>query len=299
MANMVKMKDILRDRMRNCLFAAIASLLVISCSSTKNIAKTEPYKEANNLAMEGRYAEAMLIYETDKTQSGWDSATWRLATIAASKTGRDSLACIWGAQFPSDGDTIKLQGLIKSLKVEGHDKTANQYVATNLEICKTFLGDEADAMAARHYAKTKDEALIGLYPTLATGVKSEVFSAYLTMERERVDAAKLETICKEMLKDDKNNIAALSYLAKAKYEKADGLYKKTVDGYNKNKTQVTYAYMRRDMKKIIEPLYKESRGYYERLSQLEPENKNHIQYLININSLLGNTQKVNELKKKL
>ena len=69
--------------------------------------------------------------------------------------------------------------------------------------------------------------------------------------------------------------------------------------YNKNKSQAAYAYMARDLKRVVTPLYKESRDYFEKLRQLQPEDKNNLKYLINIYNRLENKTKAKELEKLL
>ena len=84
-----------------------------------------------------------------------------------------------------------------------------------------------------------------------------------------------------------------------KYAKAEATYTKLMSDYNKNKTQAAYAYLTRDLKKVVSPMYKESRTYFERLRKNEPENKTYIKYLVYINDRLSNEKEVARLKKLL
>ncbi len=68
--------------------------------------------------------------------------------------------------------------------------------------------------------------------------------------------------------------------AKYLYERADKRYKYEMAKYNKNKNATTYAYLRRDLKKISSD-FRASRDLFEQLHKQNPEEKMYIKYLKN------------------
>lgn len=291
------------SEMKKTLYFIVAILAVImaGCAGGKKVADTQVIAEANRLVDEKQYEAAMAKYLTLTNRQTWDSLTYRRATIAASKTEKDSLACRWGRMFSSAGDSEKLSALYQSMKRIGRTEDMADLVVDNTETFKTIIGgDETNAIVARAYAVRGDKRLIELYPELtAAGVKAEVFDAYFKMAKTDLTESQARAKCQEILKAEPNQKTALAYLGKVTYEKAEKEYAKTMNEYNKNKSQAAYAYMARDLKRVVTPLYKESRDYFEKLRQLQPEDKNNLKYLINIYNRLENKTKAKELEKLL
>ncbi|NPA37415.1 MAG: hypothetical protein GXO47_11260 [Chlorobi bacterium] len=108
----------------------------------------------------------------------------------------------------------------------------------------------------------------------------DLFPEYLDVLTNLQKTKEAEQACKDILVKDAGNIAALEWLAKSDYNKAENWYKSEISKYNKNKNATTYAYLRRDLKKIS-AIFRSARDKFEKLHAIDPENKSYIKYLKN------------------
>lgn len=99
----------------------------------------------------------------------------------------------------------------------------------------------------------------------------------LEAEKKGYPAAKA---CNQLLKAYPNYIEALEWKAKYYYEKAENRYKYEMAKYNKNKNATTYAYLRRDLKKVSSD-FRIARDVFLQLRKHDPKNKSYIRYLKN------------------
>ena len=121
-----------------------------------------------------------------------------------------------------------------------------------------------------------------------------LFPEYLNVLKELNKKDEAERACNSMLLKDKNSVAALEWLAVDEYNKAEDWYKSEIAKYNKNKNATTYAYLRRDLKKIS-AIFRSSRDKFLKLHKLEPDNKKYIKYLKNIYLRLDMKNKAKEM----
>ncbi len=280
---------------------AISSLLY-GCSSTMKVTPQQTLNEANKLAEAGLYADAYAKYSSAIAQTAqWDSISSRLATISANAVKQDSSACVWGSKFSSKGDTQKLKALNESLTRLGREEERAYLVMSDTTSFFNILGEQPVLeIKAKRLAEDKDSELVTVYDKLTNvNVQAEVFDSYFKMAQKTLSEKKLEKESKAILKVVPSNKTALYYLGSQKYNAAESAYTRLMNDYNKNKTQAAYAYLARDLKKTVTPLYKVSKEYFEKLRKEEPENKTYIKYLININDRLSNSAEVKKLKKLL
>ena len=278
----------------------VATGLLASCGSGSKISK-KTFAEANALTAQGRYAEAYNEYITNATAATWDSTAWRYATIAASETSHDSIACVWGMMTSSTADTVKLRVLDKSLSRLGRETERTTLVLANKPVFIHILGKSTVAdIEAKYYATTADDRIVEVYPTLTNNtVKAEVFDVFIKKAQNSLEPKEIEMFCVDVLKSSPEQQTALRYMGQAKYKAAEEKYAKAMNEYNKKKSQAAYAYLTRDLKKYVTPLYKESRTYFEKVHKADPSDKTVIKYLININDRLSNEAEVKRLKKLL
>lgn len=286
--------------------AAIASFCVLSlaftaCGPNKLTIANKALSDANTLAQQDKYAEAFSKYVEAGELAAWDSVSWRYATIAASAIKQDSAAVVWGYKTSSTGDKVKLTALSNSLIRLGKDVERESLILSDTASFFSIIGIQPVlAIKANRLAESNSTELLSLYPRLTDNdAKAKVFDSYFKMAKKTESDKVLESACKEILKADPNQTTALLYLGTSRYDSAEKKYAKLMNDYNKNKTQAAYAYLTRDLKKVVTPLYKESRDYFERLRKIDSENKTYIKYLININDRLSNESEVKKLKKLL
>lgn len=282
------------------IIAVLASLICNGCSPNKQLIARQTLDEANKLFAAGNYQEAYSKFSSPTAQLAvWDSATYRAATISASFAGKDSIACEWGSRYSSIGDRQKLTALSKSLENIGDENGRTDLILSDTTSFFSIVGEQKVlGLMAKRLAQNQDKGLVELYGRIEDkSVKTEIFDAYFSIAKKVASDKQLERDCKEILKIQPDQKAALSYLGKKRYEDAESTYAKLMSDYNKKKTQAAYAYLTRDLKKVVTPLYKESKMYFERLRKNDPENVTYIKYLININDRLSNQAEVKRLKK--
>lgn len=281
---------------------AVASLLAYGCAPSKQVVAKQTLTEANKLTDAKAWEEAYAKYTSDAANAiAWDSSTYRNATICASKLTHDNEAVAWGYKYSSFGDAKKLEALNASLSRLGLEEQRKTLIMSDTTSFFSILGEQSvlEIRALRQF-ELKEEGLVETYGRLTnTKVKSKVFDTYMKLAQKKMTAKRMEADCKEILQIAPDNKSALYYLASTKYAKAEATYTKLMSDYNKNKTQAAYAYLTRDLKKVVSPMYKESRTYFERLRKNEPENKTYIKYLVYINDRLSNEKEVARLKKLL
>jgi tetratricopeptide (TPR) repeat protein len=73
---------------------------------------------------------------------------------------------------------------------------------------------------------------------------------------------------------------ALFWEAKYHFNKAEKQYQYEIAKYNKNKNTTTYAYLRRELKRLSED-YRTAKNILEKLTQKDPTNKTQLFYLRN------------------
>ncbi len=277
------------------------SLTLIGCGPNKLTVANKALSDANLLAQQERYAEAYVKYAKAGELAAWDSVSWRYATITASEIKQDSAAVMWGYKMVSTGDKVKLTALSNSLARLGREEEREDLILSDTTSFFSIIGEQPVlAIKATRLAEAGNMELLSLYPRLTdNNVKAKVFDSYFKMAKKTESEKVLESACKDILKAAPNQTAALLYLGTSRYDSAEKKYAKLMNDYNKNKTQAAYAYLTRDLKKVVTPLYKESRDYFERLRKIDAENKTYIKYLININDRLSNETEVKKLKKLL
>lgn len=224
-----------------------------------------------------------------------------MATISASTIQEDSAACAWGSRFSSFGDVEKLRAISVSLERLGGTEDRNRLILSDTTSFFSILGEQPVlCIVAKEQAKNQDKSLVTTYGRLTDeSVKAELFDSYFKSARGLVGEQQLERDCAGVLKTSPDKRNALYFLGKRKYDTAESTYAKLMSDYNKKKTQAAYAYLTRDLKKVVTPLYRESKSYFERLRKIDADNETYIKYLININDRLSNQAEVKRLKKLL
>ena len=122
----------------------------------------------------------------------------------------------------------------------------------------------------------------------------DLFPEYLSVLNELGKKDEAQKACETMLTKDENSIPALEWLAVSEYNKAEDWYKSEMAKYNKNKNATTYAYLRRDLKKIS-AIFRSAKDKFLKLNKLDPGNKSYIKYLKNTYLRLDMKDKAKEM----
>ncbi len=284
------------------LLAAVTLLLIVSaCGSSQKLTQALS-SEADAAFQSGDYATAVAKYnELTSKEVVLDSVQSRQMAIAANRINDHQTAFAYGTKYAiSEGDTTLVLAVAESADSLQNFPISISLTEKNLALFEEKYGSDATyEKLALYYAETSDKKLCQYYDKLtSSSVRSECFDVYFDMAKDSLSVLQQQNLCKKALKDNPQQEKALFVLARTKYESAEEQYKVTMAEYNKKKNATTYAYLRRDLKKIS-AVYVESKGYFEKLRKIDEENKTYIKYLININLRLDQPDKAKALEKLL
>lgn len=130
-----------------------------------------------------------------------------------------------------------------------------------------------------------------LWPLLDSASHNNIQSltGYLKIKSKLGKDKDRDIIARQLIKMDKNNIDALEILAKKHYQRAEDIYIREMNAYEKNKTMSQYNQLTEALKRTGQD-YKTAREYFERLYKLNP-NPNYAIYLGNIYTRFKNKEK--------
>lgn len=155
----------------------------------------------------------------------------------------------------------------------------NAYTAkiTSPELLKL----QAERLVFLNAANENNEAVIKAYENKGEAkLSKEAQLTYIKALEASNKGTTAVKICNELLKDQPQYEAALEWKAKYYYNKAEERYNYEMDKYNKNKNATTYAYLRRDLKKISGD-FRIARDAFVQLRKIDPANQSYIKYLKN------------------
>ncbi len=282
------------------LMAAIA-LIAVACGGGQNLSQTLR-TEADAAFASGNYALSFQKYnELISNNVELDSVASRQMSISANRLNEHELAYQYGTKYQiSTGDTMLIFAVAESADSLGRTASSIELIEQyQPEFEAKYGSDFIVNKLALYYATNLNSKLCDYYGKVNdASVRSECFNAYFDMRKDSLSIAAQQKLCKEALKDNAKQEKALFVLARTKYDSAEEQYKVTMADYNKKKNATTYAYLRRDLKRIS-AVYVESKGYFEQLRKISEENKTYIKYLININLRLDQPEKAKALEKLL
>jgi len=112
-------------------------------------------------------------------------------------------------------------------------------------------------------------------------ISPEAYFSYVQAADQLGKSKNALKACNTLLKLKPDHLEAFKWKAKFLYENAEKRYQAEMAKYNKNKNATTYAYLRRDLKKISAD-FRESRDLFLKLRKMNPEDKSYVKYLKNI-----------------
>ncbi len=270
---------------RQIFIAAGLLLILFACSPLKKLETTQT--SAYSAFENGNFSEALVLYEqlmqlykennkdvpveikTDAGKSAFEVKDYKKAI----KYFQES--------FDENKNIEILMSLIDSYKYSSDTEGLKSVIESNIELLKeSGKNDFAETELFKiNYSLDNFEAAYTNYSSIDTP-DEDLFVKYLDV-LDRLDKKKeAEKLCRSILTNNKNNIAALKWLAIDKYTRAENWYKRVMAKYNKNKNATTYAYLRRDLKKIS-VMFRSSRDKFVKLRTMDSENKQYIRYLKN------------------
>ncbi len=298
MEKMVHM-DIMQKN--NIIVRYLLTLVVcaLSACSLKNVVSpSSTLTKAESLFSQGAYAEALPLYERTLDAVG-DSASFCHAAVSYAAVGQYEKSIEIAGRYDVGFDSL-LSANLKSVVDSMSQK--NEYlnlVVNNRKLFSSqFDNKQLTDDIALAYCANKDRRLSDCYSAVSKDVRSKVFPVYFSFASKDKDDAELLKMCKEALSDNPDQVVALKYIGVSRYNSAEAEYKKVMAEYNKNKNATTYAYLRRDLKKIS-TVYVDSRTYLEKVRAIDSADIQVVKYLINIYNRLDQPAKAKSLQKLL
>jgi len=284
--------------------SGIITILFTACSPTKKL--TAIQTQLGNAYQQGDYETVLTQYEALKQMaSAKETEPSNTAKDQAAKSAYklqkyDTAASLFSEipQSFKDSEAIYMQGMSYNKTSQSemeyqHWRNCAEllqedknypFILQRLFLLETENGNyhEADTLW-RHLSITKDEILL---TARLQGLKE------LAREKEALQ------ITEAILKLNPENTEAIYFKAAYHYEKAETLYQSEMAKYNKNRNYATYAYLRRELKKISSQ-FRTARDLFKKLHQLEPENKIYIGYLKNCYIRLNMKNEASKMEKLL
>jgi len=124
------------------------------------------------------------------------------------------------------------------------------------------------------------DAAYSLWDQLEETDDEALMTAQLKVLEELEKNEEALSISNKILDKNPANEEALFYKGKIYFNRAEKLYQSEMTKYNQNPNYTTYAYLKRELKKVSAD-FRLSRDLFEKLHELSPENKTYITYLKN------------------
>lgn len=174
--------------------------------------------------------------------------------------------------------------VLKSYKVNYSDGKNIDSINYRLLVCYTEM---------QEWQKTDT-----IWAALPEEMKNDVNSLEIRFKNcvETEKNKESDEIAKRLLNLNKNNITALEHFGKKYYWKAENLYQREMNAYERNKTTRQYKKLLKALK-VVSANFRMARSYYLRLYKQNPAPE-HAKYLANIYARLNDKRKSNYYRAK-
>lgn len=259
-------------------------LLIYSCGSQKNIVSLESKitaaYEAQNYDLVLQSFEQL---ENSKKAIEPTIKTIQMAGLSAFKTGHWDKAHIYLSRIADTSSDPEVLGILgtnyqnsgeKELEYQHWNKYIPQLENTtyyNTATTRLFILETEK----ENYKKAQE-----LWEKIPEKTDADLRFKYLkVLDELDLDAQALK-YSQEILKENATHESTISWRARYYYEKAEKLYQSEMNKYNRNPDYTSYAYLRRELKKVSAD-FRIARDLFIKLHKMKAENKTYIQYLKN------------------
>lgn len=259
-------------------------LLLYSCGSQKNIVSTESklttaYQEQNyDLVLQ--YFEQI---ELDKKTTPPDSQIVRMAGMSAFKTGKWDKAHIYLTRIADASSSIELIGTLGTTYLNWGEKELEynhwyKYLS-QLENSSYFQTATTRLFKLDVEKKDTDKAL-EIWNKIPDKNDPDLKFEYLKLLDKSEQTTKAVSFCEEILKQYPTHEPALFWKARYIFDRAEKWYQNEMTKYNKKPDYTSYAYLRRELKKISAE-FRSARDLFVKLHEMNPNELNYVRYLKN------------------
>jgi hypothetical protein len=268
------------------LFIALLTFLIIACSPLKKIKTTKSgaeiaYQNKNYQEALFKYQQLIGMYEAAETAIGADIYL-KVATSAFELSQYD-LAKEFYIKAMDHGKQLEALVGLKAICLVQSDIEAMKAFITAYEnkLEENDLLLEVQGQLFDLFVKHDkyDEAYSMIDQFNIESIMPRLTEFLLVLEKLEKEKEAVKW-CQKVLEQDEKNEHALSWMAMYDYHRAEKWYKAEMATYNKNKNATTYAYLRRDLKKIS-AIFRVAKERFEALHQIDPDNRQYMKYLKN------------------
>lgn len=264
--------------------AVAAILLLYSCGTQKAVITTETqlktaYTEQNHaLVLE-------LFNKLEQTKKAEPTAKEivEMAGISAFKTGNWDKTHIYLTRIVDANSNPETIGMLGTSYLNSGEKELefqhwNRYL-TQLENT-SYYNTATSRLFLLNMEKENFDAARDLWEKIPNKEDADLQFEYLTLLEKTGQKAKALNYSNDLLKQFPNHEATLFWKARYYYDKAEALYQSEMEKYNKKPDYTSYAYLRRELKKVSAD-FRSARELFETLHAQNPHYLTYIRYLKN------------------
>jgi len=263
------------------IISGIIAFTLFSCGTSSKISKTQ--QSAQQAFDKGDYTKALNLWENiinSYKQKGTENKcpVYTDAGVSALKLGQTDKAIDYLKQaswsdFANDDTYLALAEIYRK-----NDNLSLELVNLETYTEKYPTGDsinEARKRLFELYVESDNlEKAINLWDKLTSEqrLNKSLLEGYIKVNDKLGNDSVCMEISNKLLKADKNNKVAISWLADYYFWKAEKRYKKELDAYNTHKTRKQYAHLLKVLDEVTVQ-YKKSLNYADRLYKVDPTAK--------------------------
>ena len=263
---------------------ASAFLLLYSCGTQKAVITTEnQLRTAYSQQDFGQVLELFDKLEQTKKAESTSKEIVEMAGIAAFKTGNWDKTHIYLTRIVDANSNPETIGMLGTSYLNSGEKELefqhwNRYL-TQLENT-SYYNTATSRLFLLNMEKENFDTARDLWEKIPEKKDADLQFQYLTLLEKTGQKAKALRFSNDLLKQFPNHEATLFWKARYYYDKAEALYQSEMEKYNKNPDYTSYAYLRRELKKVSAD-FRTARGLFETLHGQNPHYLTYIRYLKN------------------
>jgi tetratricopeptide (TPR) repeat protein len=280
----------------------ISIILVSACSSTKQLVSLEA--EITELYQQEQYDKALQQFDklrnlSDKNNLPINEVVQLTAAKAAHKAGYFDQSSNLLAAVDNLKDTEAL--IMGGVNYEKTGQSEEEYSYWLENLPKFEDTEHHQSILLKIYRLEQQFENYTAANTTWTKIHHQgnpdlMFEQVTVLENLEKTSEAL-SLCNQILNVDKEHEQALFWKADYYYNKAENWYQSEMAKYNRNANYTTYAYLRRELKKISVD-FRTARDLLETLHNVAPANKKYMGYLINIYLRLEMKTEMDQMTKK-
>lgn len=281
----------------------ISIVLVSACSPGKQLVSLE--SEVADLYQQGQYEQALIQYDklqvlSEKNNLPISVDNQIMAGKAAHKVEnfKQSAALFEAIENLEDKEALLMGGI--NYEKTGQSQKEYDYWLTQLS---QFEGtDHHQSILLKIYRLEQElqnyAAANETWSKIDHDNNPDVMFEQVTVLEKLDKTSDALALNNQILKLDDKHESALFWKADHYYHKAEKWYQSEMIKYNRDANYTTYAYLRRELKKISAD-FRTARDLLETLHTMAPDNKKYIGYLINTYLRLEMKSEMDATTKKL